>query len=361
MLVAMILKKMGKFFVLMNQESAADIRQSVLLVDGNFILPNNFTLILRGVKEKFKNAKIEILTSEDKTEFLRDNFPEVGIVNPRAGIKNKRLGFNLQLLKLVSRNFDYIVLSSLDIIPVSVCLLLGRSRVFLHNKWLEWYRLRLRTIGDILNRRSSSDKNHRNKNSGIKDVIRSIGRKFVILQDIAEADTKSRILIVDNGYTAIDYILTAVKKTGEIFVEPDVTVLTFADRRHYFINGFTHTEIAAIRHSPKRSVLASVRQMWFLRKRKFEYIILTALDALPAAVALGSNAKKLLLYNRWHQWWSIKFKNPGECLKDAIGMIFAIPVTAYLLIAAGLILLRTFIRGKLLNLKSFLCHEQSRF
>lgn len=357
----MILKNIGKFFVLMNQENAADMRQSVLLVDGNFILPNNFTLILRGVKEKFKNAKIEILTSEDKTEFLRDNFPEVSIVNPGPNIKNKRFSFNLQLLKMLSRRFDYIVLSSLDIIPVCACLLLGRSRVFLHNKWLEWYRLRLRTIGDILNRRTNSDKNHRDKNSGIKDIIKSIGRKFVILQDIVDGDRKSRILIVDNGYTAIDYILTAVKKTGEIFVEPEVTVLTFADRRHYFANGFTHTEIAAIRHPPKKSMLASARQMWLLRKHKFEYIILTALDALPAAAALGLNAKELLLYNCWHQWWSIKLKNPGECLKDAIGMILAIPVTAYLLIAAGLILLRTFIRGRLLNLKSFLCHEQSRF
>jgi hypothetical protein len=347
-----IFKKIGRLFVFMNQRNMADMRQSVLLVDGNFILPNNFALILRDVKEKFKNAKIEVLTSKDKTEFLQDNFPGVGIITPASKIKIKRLCFYKQLLKLLGNRFDYIVLSSLDIIPVAACLLFGGSKVFLHNKWLEWYRLRFRTIGDILSRRSSSDKNRRNTNAGIKDILKSIGRKFVILQDIIDEDTKSRILMVDNGYTEIDYILTAVKKIGEIFVDPDVTVLTFANRRHYFMNGFAHTKVTVIGHSKKRSMLALVWQMCLLRKHKFGYIVLSALDALPTAVALELNAREVLLYNRWHQWWSLKFKNLKEYLKDITGIIFAIPIATYLLIVSGFILMRTFVRATFINLKN---------
>lgn len=349
--MAKIFKKIGKFFVLMNQKNVTDIRQSVLLVDGNFILPNNFALILRDVKEKFRNAKIEVLTSEDKTEFLRDNFPGVGIITPASKIKNKRLCFYKQLLALLCNHFDYIVLSSLDIIPVAACLLFSRAKVFLHNKWLQWYRLRFRTIGDILTRRASSDKNHRRTNSGIKGLLKSIGRKFVILQDILDEDIKNHILIVDNGYTQIGHVLMAMKKTEEMFVNPDMTVLTFTQRQHYLMNEFVHTEVAVIRDSAKRPMFALAWQMCLMRKHKFGYIVLTTLDILPAAVALGLNAKNVLLYNRWHQWWTIKFKNLKECLKDVTTIIFAIPVATYLLIVSGFILMRTFVRARFINFK----------
>ena len=55
------LKKVGRFFVSLKEKSECQICQRVLLVDGSFILPNNFALIIRSVKNKFKNAKLPYL------------------------------------------------------------------------------------------------------------------------------------------------------------------------------------------------------------------------------------------------------------------------------------------------------------
>ena len=72
-------KKTGRFFFDLKQKNEKEIRQSILLVDGNFILLNNLALIIKDVREKFKNANLTVLTFKDKEGFIRDNFPDVEI------------------------------------------------------------------------------------------------------------------------------------------------------------------------------------------------------------------------------------------------------------------------------------------
>lgn len=351
-----LLKKIGKSLMVLKQRDERDIRQSLLLIDTSFILPNNFALILKGIKEKFKNAKISVLTFEDKKEFLRERFPDIEIVIADSKAKFKRVQPAIQLIKILGRHFDFIVLSSLDIIPIGFYLLFSKSTILLHNKWLEWYQLRLRTFADILKGRRSADRNLRKRNEGIKDFLKSLGRKFVILQNVPEENIKSHVLIVDNGYTAIDHILTAVRRTTEILVNPDIIILTFAQRQNYFREEFSGVRIVLMGQSLKDRLSALARQMYDMRRYRLSYIILTSLDILPSAFALEIPAVKVMLYNRWNQWWVLKFKNLKDYAKDLIKLIWTVPVGIYLVIVSGFILLRTFVRLRFINLKNFSYH-----
>lgn len=349
-------KKAGKFFFDLKQKNEKDIRQSILLVDGSFILPNNFALIIKDVREKFKNANLTVLTLKDKEGFIRDNFPDVEIIVPENRIKPKRCRLPIQLLLLLRKNFKFIVLSSLDISPVLISLIFSRCPILLHNRWLEWYILRQRTLSDVSHGAKSADRNRRIINKGIKDVIRSFGRILVILCEVKEENIKSRILIQDNGYTEIGYILTAVQKIGEIFINPDITLLTIAERKQHFINSFPQMKLVAVGENNNRNSLAG--QMYRMRKDKFNYVVLTTLDIAPILISFLFFRAEVLLYNRWHQWWSLRFRNILGYFKEILTFLVTIPVFIYLLITAILILLRTGFRLGLINLKSSIKSEK---
>lgn len=342
-----LLKKLGRVFVALHQTSEKDLRQSILLIDGSFILPNNFLLIVRGTKEKFPNAKIKALIFQDKNELLKENFPDVEII--LRSQKIRRLEFVIQLLHLLRQRFAYIILSALDIIPVVFSLTFGKTKVLLHNRWLEWYRLRLRTVGDVFRGVKSVDAHPRKRNYGVKDIIKSFGRKFVILEHLVEESIKTRILIVDNGYTPVDHVTTAVRRVEETFINPAITIVTFALRKQHFIEMFPHAKIVLA-----GNLLASYKlawQMYRLGKHRIDYVLLTTLDILPIIVATGLSTARTLLYNKWHQWWSLEFKNVKEYLKEIFMFIIYIPITFYLLAISSFVLLRTGLRCGYVHLK----------
>jgi len=345
-----IIKGAGKILVALHQKEETHIRQNVLLVDGSFILPNNFALIIQEVKQKFKNAKLVVLTVQDKKEFIKNNFPDVEIIVPENRIKPKGYQVTIQLLLLLRRNFKFVILSSLDIFPVLISLIFSRCPILLHNRWLEWYILRQRTLSDVLRGVKSADRNRRGINKGIKDAIKSFGRIFAILSDVKGEDIKSRILIQDNGYTESGYILTAVRKVGEIFINPDITLLTLAERKQDFINAFAQMKLVMVGENDNRNSLAV--QMYRMRKDKFNYLVLTALDIIPILISFLFFRVEVLLYNRWHQWWSLELRNIFGYLKEILIFLAMIPVLLYLFFTAAFILLRTHFRLRLTNIKS---------
>jgi hypothetical protein len=348
-----ILKKVGKFFIALSQK---DMPQSILLIDSSFILPNNFALIIKNVKEKFKNAKLVVLTSFDKKEFIKDNFPDVEIIVPSDRIRSGKFQLAIQLFLLLRRNFNFIILSSLDISLALISLIFVRCPIFLHNRWLEWYRLRQRTVLDILRGTRSIDKNRRVINKGIKDVIKSLGRIFVILSKVRDEDIKSRILIEDNGYTEVGHVITAVRRAEEFFINPDITILTFTMRKQDFINSFPQMKLVIVGENGNRNSLAV--QMYRMRKDKFNYLVLTALDIIPILISFLFFRVEVLLYNRWHQWWSLELRNIWGYLKEILIFLVNIPVLIYLFITACFILLRTRFRLVSANIKSIVAKKR---
>ena len=167
------LKKINKVFFELQQKNEEDIHQSILLIDGSFILPNNFVLIIKDIKEKFKNANLVVLAFKDKEELIKDNFPDIEIIVSENRIKPKGYQLFIRLLLLLRRNFKFIVLSSLDISHALISLMFSRCPILLHNRYLEWYILRQRTLSDILRGTKSADRNRRRISKGIKDIIKS--------------------------------------------------------------------------------------------------------------------------------------------------------------------------------------------
>ncbi len=344
-----LLRSLGKFFVALHQKYKKDICQSVLLIDGGFSLTNNnFELIIQDVKKRFINAKLAVLTDKDRKEFIKDNFSDVEIIIPNNKSSIKVFQSTIQLfLLLLRRKFDFIILPSLDISLVSVSLFFAGCPVFLHNKWLEWYRLRQRTVLDVLRGARSTDKDRRRENRGIRDILKSLGRIFVILSDIKEEDIICYILIEDNGYTEIGHIRNAVERAREIFVNPDITMLTFEERKQYFSDMFLDAKLFTAEEGNNRYRLA--RQMLHMRKLGFDRVILTSLDISPVIASMLFMKTKLLLYNRWHQWWSLEVKDVREYLKITLNFLITIPVFIYLLISAIFILSKTRLRLMGLN------------
>lgn len=334
-----ILNNLGKVFVVLDQKQERDIRQGVLLVDGSSMLHNKLALIIKGVKEKFKNANLSVLTFKDKEVFLRENFPDIEIIIPKdKGIINKyRLA--LKLFSLLKREYSFIILSSLDISLVFVSMVFGRQPVFLYNRWFEWYRVRCRTLLDILLMAKSVDKNRRKINRGIQDMIRSMGRSFIILSNLYEEEIKTHVLVADDGRGELGYITTAVKKAKANFINPDMSVITFPGREHYF-TGIIPAERVFAAKDPERKFSLAI-QICRMRRAGFSRIVLTSLDIAPILASFLFIKADVLLYNKWHEWWRLGFRTIYGYIKAMLDFLCAVVIVMYLLITCGFILLKT--------------------
>lgn len=329
-----ILGNFGRFFVALHQSDEKEVRQSLLLVDSGLILPDNvFSIIIRNTQKIFNNTKVSVLSCRGREKFISDNFPEIEIIaqNKENGAEEYPLSARLFLL-LLRRRFAFIVLPSLAVTLVSISLFFGRCPVFLHNIWKEWYRLRYRTVMDVLRGVRNADKDRRKENRGITDIFKSFGRIFVLLSEMKREDMARHILILDNGYTDIGYIRTAARRAQELFFNPDITLLTFEERKRYFSDIFEDAKIFTADEGGGRYRLA--KQMLRMRKIGFDYVILTTLDVSPLIVSMLFMKTKVLLYNKWHQWWSLKIKGAREYLKIFINFLIIIPLFIYLFILA---------------------------
>jgi hypothetical protein len=325
--------------VVLDQRQERDIRQGVLLVDGSSILHNNFALIIKGVKEKFKNANLSVLTFKDKEGFLRENFPDIEIIVPKdKGIINKyRLA--IELFSLLKREYSFIILSSLDISLVFVSIFFSRQPVFLYNRWFEWYRVRCRTFLDIILRVKSADKNRGKINRGMRNVIKSIGRSFIILSNLYEEDISTHVLVADDGRGELGYITTAVRKAKANFINPDISVITFLGREHYFTGIIPAERVFAAKYPERKFSLAM--QIYRMRKAGFSRIVLTNLDTSPILAAFLFIKADILLYNKWHEWWRLSFRTIYGYIKAMLDFLCATVIFMYLLVICGFILLRT--------------------
>lgn len=344
-----ILKNIGSIFIVLSQKQEKDMRQTVLLVDGSFILPNNFALIIKNVKERFKNASITVLTFKDKENFIKDNFRDVEVITPGGSI-TKRHQLAVKLFLLLRRKYAFIVVSSLDISLILVTMFFSRQPVFLYNRWFEWYRIRCRTVLDTLLGVKSEDKNRRRINRGFMDKLKSLGRFFIVLSQFDEDDIKQPLLIVDDGHGEIGYISTAVRKAKANFINPDISVITFPNRKHYFMEMVPQGNIVTVKYPDRRFSLAM--QMYRMRKSVFSRIILTSLDIMPILVSFSFMHSEVFLYNKWHEWWNLAFRSPYGYIKGIFSLVYNFFIFIYLLIVSGYILLKIGMRSLWMNLTS---------
>jgi ADP-heptose:LPS heptosyltransferase len=152
---------------------------------------------------------------------------------------------------------------------------------------------------------------------GIKKIIKRMGRSIFFLKQADDSVIMQSILIVDNGYSHLAGMRIAIRKIQNYFPGSKISVLTLAYRSSVLQNEFPELEfiICSQKLNPHRYRIAL--QLLFLRKQNFDYILNFSLDLSPLIVQLCLFKSKIILYNQWGQWCSLRLRKVSEVFKVA--------------------------------------------
>jgi len=341
------IKKLGRIFVDLAEKNRIILTPKILVVDNGYASFFQLESCIEKLKIKFPETRIEILTFEYRESKILNNFPDVKIyLASNKWIKKYQIAFSM--LKLWRKNFDFVVLLSLDITPVIVSLLFMRKKkVLLYNKYFQWWQVRLRNLGESLKYVPKSSYVF-----SLKKLLNKIGNRFIYLALRGEELLKYKILVIDNGYAKIEQITKCLSDISMVLPNSKNYLLTYPQRRNHFIEELEFTSFIDMKKSfIKRYQLAL--NMLRIRKQRFDYVVLPSLDISPLIVTLLFLRKdKVLLYNKWHQWWVLKFRNVSEIslIPKTIGrFIINIFIFLYLLLVVSLIYLKRMLNTLLLK------------
>jgi ADP-heptose:LPS heptosyltransferase len=149
----------------------------------------------------------------------------------------------------------------------------------------------------------------------LKKTIKWIGKCFIALNQEDERIIRQTILIVDNGYSWIGYLESAIERIKHYFPRAEVSVLTSQLRKGNLAKKFPYIKfiLSAPKLRPRRYQIAL--QMLMLRKSRYDFVILLSLDITPLIVSMIFMRSKIILYNQWRQWWSLRLRNATEIFK----------------------------------------------
>jgi len=243
------------------------------------------------------------------------------------------------MFKMRRKQFDFIVLFSLDITPLITSLVFMKTkRVVLYNQWRQWWFLRLRNINDIFKVTYVNKK----KGFSLKNILKRIGLFFILLQSENERILRHSVLVIDNGYAAFGQIICAIQRIKESLPQAKISVLSFRIKNE-LIGNFPDLEIII----PYNCIIQKyriARHILRLRNNRYDYTILLSLDITPLAASILFMKSKVLLNNQWQQWWSLRPRPAGDYLlvipKFILTIIVNIIVFLYLLIRVFWIFLK---------------------
>ncbi|MBM3253766.1 MAG: hypothetical protein FJZ16_05910 [Candidatus Omnitrophica bacterium] len=145
-----ILKKFGKIFITLKFRDYNILKQTALIIDNDCISKEHLNLVIENTRKSFSNTHIVLLTFNRRKKYISDEFRDIEIASPDERFWIKRYQIAIWMLKMRDRNFDFIILTSLDISPIIVAMFFTRAQVWLFNQWNQWWLLRQRTAGDLL-------------------------------------------------------------------------------------------------------------------------------------------------------------------------------------------------------------------
>lgn len=327
MKIKKIVKIIGKCFVALKQENAEVIGQSILVVDNGYSLPEQVSSAIEKVKNYFPKSEISVLTFEQRKPNLQKGSPNLRFILLSQRSRPGKYQIALQMLKMRKAKYDSVVLLSLDITPLAVALICLKAKVFLYNQWGQWWFLKLRTINELFKVTYVKKK----AVFSFKDILKRIGLFFVLPQQRNEEALRHSILVADNGYAASEQIRCLIQRMKEYLPQAKISVLTLGQSRE-LKDSFPSLEIIkASYYIIERYRIA--RHMLKLRKNRYDYVILLSLDVVPIIVSILLMDTKILLYNQWHQWWSLNPKSIKSYLIVIPQFIYNIIVFFYLLIS----------------------------
>ncbi len=328
------IKEIGKLFFALRQEDERIIGQSVLVVDNGYSWMGHLNSAIEKVRDYFPKAEISVLTFPKRKSVLQEEFPGLKFILPSEKLKPKRYQIALQMLMMRKKKYDFIILFSLDITPLVVSVLFFESWVVLYNQWGQWWSLRLRNVIQTFKITYIKKKIRFN----FKNLLKRIGLFFILLQRDDEKALKRSILIIDNGYALFGQIAYPIQQVKDYLPCAKISVLALEQRKDLKDN-FPELEfIKAGRCAIKKYSIA--RHMLRLRRNRYDYIVLLSLDITPIIISTLFMNSKVILCNRWHQWWSLKPKSIREYLAIIPKFIYNIIIFIYLLISVLWIFLK---------------------
>lgn len=322
-----IIKKIGKGIISLKQESDKIIGQSILIVDNGYSWIGYLDSVIEKMKDSFPRADISVLSFPERKSNLEKRFPEFNYICPSQRLWPKRYQIALQLLMLWKTRYDLIVVLSLDAAPLAISLFFFNSKLVLYNRWEQWWSLRFRNVSEIFKVSYTKKKTR----TSLGNILKRIGLFFILLQRQEEELLKHSVLVVDNGCASFEHINICIGRIKECLPCAKISVLT-PGQREGLGDHFHDLEIiqAANRIIKK---LCVARHMLALRKNKYNYVILLSLDTAPIIVSMLFMKGKVILFNRWQQWWPLKPKPIKGYLMAIPQFILKVLIFIFLLIS----------------------------
>jgi hypothetical protein len=331
------LKGLGRFFTILERRDEVHIKQSILIVDSDRSRLVDLNAAIQRIREYFPQAKISVLTYESRISDLEKSFSGLKFILISKKFWPKRYRITLKLLTFARSKFDLVALLSLDIVPLLVSLAINNSRVILYNQWGEWYSLKLRDISEIFESSYSKPK----AKFDIVNILRKIGLFFVLVKHDNENTLKESVLIVDNGYASHSQAECTVIRVKESLPYASVSMLGFEKSKQLKIRYPNLEFIKPYSFIIKEWSIA--RHLIRLKGANYKYIVLLSLDIAPIFTSLLFLDSKLLLHNKWGQWWGIGLRPAKSYLiavpRFILGTLLNIVVLVYLLINISWVLL----------------------
>ena len=152
---------------------------------------------------------------------------------------------------------------------------------------------------------------------GIKRIIKRTSRGIFSLKQEDEKIIAQSVLIMDNGYCRLADLHAAARKIRDYFPKAKISVLALAQRCSLLRNEFPEFEfiICSPKLKPRKYRIAL--QLFFLRNKNFDCILNFSLELTPLIIHLFLFKSRIILYNQWGQWYSLRLRKVSETFRAA--------------------------------------------
>lgn len=153
-----MLSGFGRIFVILTNGQNKTLRRSVLIVDNGYSSQEHLCSVIAETQRRIPSSEVAILSLEHRRSYIQENFSDIKTIFPGKWVRPQRYKLAVKMLSLSRKAYDFVVVMSLDKTPIMVALLFMNARLFLYNRWNEWYLLRFRNLWEFLTFRKGQDR-----------------------------------------------------------------------------------------------------------------------------------------------------------------------------------------------------------
>ncbi|MDP8259978.1 MAG: hypothetical protein P9L96_03120 [Candidatus Gygaella obscura] len=316
-----IVKRIGRFFIKLQQQNDDCLSQKILLVDSPQVWLGHLNSAIIRTKKIFPNGNIFVLTNFERKTSLEAEFDDLSYI--LFGQNNCRsIGNLIKLIRAKKYNFDFVLLISLDFTFIAASLICLKKIIYLYNQWGQWWKVSFRDALFMFKRAYYVKK----KKSILIEFISRVGLFFVCIRKINEDDLCK------------SYFLRPDKKT--VFKDIECAI-----NKIKLYSPYSKVYCEAIKY--KKNILEIHPDIIFVDKNTRKSFLKDASNIIVFSLSLPiifdsfiSKKSRLLLFNRWHQWWKISFKNLRDYLISLLSFLGDVFIFIFLIMRVSIIFLK---------------------